>query len=219
MKNLITLFLVLILPIYGIAQSNENTKNQTNSILITPLGDLLNKSKSSIYYRRILKNDSIKYLSLRIGTEIFNSIKLKHATDPDKKSSSRNIKLGLEMGKSIGKMVVYGGPEISYTASRISGATLFPNEHAIFSTRSFIAEEWEAIDKTSTSIFSIIGFAGFKYKLTKSISIGAESAIGLGWYKSNQKFNPNILPRLDEQYNGFIKDLAVNRFILLEYSF
>ncbi len=219
MKNLITLFLVLILPIYGTAQSNENRQNQTNSILITPLGELLNSSKSSIYYRRILKNDSIKYLSLRIGTEIFNSIKHKHAIARDRKSSSRNIKLGLEMGKSIGKMVVYGGPEISYTASRISSATLFPNENAIFSTRSFIIEEWEAIDKTSTSIFSIIGFVGFKYKLTKSISIGAESAIGLGWYKSNQTFNPEIFSRVDEKYNGFIKDLAVNRFILLEYSF
>ena len=65
----------------------------------------------------------------------------------------------------------------------------------------------------------MIGFIGFKYKLTKSISIGIESATGIGWYNSDQKYDSELSFPQGDQHKGVIKDLSVNRFILLEYIF
>ncbi len=211
--------LIILFPLIGISQNGEYISSTKNAIIITPLGDLVNNSKSSIYFRRKLKNDSKKILSIRIGTELFNSIDNEFSTGRKEKTSYWNLKTGLEIGKRFDKMIIYFGPEVSYTASSINSATLFPSTNAIFSKESFVAEEWDAIDETTMSIFSIIGFVGFKYKLTKSIFVGVESAVGIGWYKSDQRYDSDLSFPQGDQHTGVIKDLSVNRFFLLEYNF
>jgi len=215
MKTLITSLLILIFSCLSSAQSSENVIIPKNSIIITPLGDLLNNSKSSIYFRRVLIDNSEKYLSLRVGTELFNSIEKEFSSGKKEESSSRNFKSGLEIGKRVNKMIVYFGPEINYTASKTNGALLYPTGDAIFSTQSVIVEEWRSIDKAKMSVFSMIGFIGFKYKLTNSLLIGLESAVGVGWYRASQVYDNGLFSKR----NGVIKDLSVSRFILLEYCF
>lgn len=213
------LVLMLVLPYLATAQGVDGVKPARNSIVITPLGDLLNNSKSSIYYRRVLKSNSNKYLSLRLGTELFNSIKNEFSSGREEQSKSSNFKWGLEMGKEMDRMMVYFGPEMSYTVSKIEDATLFPNEDAIFSTESIIAEEWDIVDETKMSLFSMIGYVGFKYKLTNSLLLGVESAVGIGWYRSNHGYDSNVFAPKREFHKGVIRDLSVNRFVLLEYRF
>lgn len=108
MKKLILpiLVLTLVLPYLATAQGVDGVKPARNSIVITPLGDLLNNSKSSIYYRRVLKSNSNKYLSLRLGTELFKSIKNEFSSGREEQSKSSNFKWGLEMGKEMDRMMV-----------------------------------------------------------------------------------------------------------------
>lgn len=100
------LVLTLVLPYLATAQGVDGVKPARNSIVITPLGDLLNNSKSSIYYRRVLKSNSNKYLSLRLGTELFKSIKNEFSSGREEQSKSSNFKWGLEMGKEMDRMMV-----------------------------------------------------------------------------------------------------------------
>lgn len=216
MKRLIIPFLLLIIPMIGVSQDKDTPDYKKHSIMITPLGDLLNNSKSSIYYRYVLVDDSKSYFSFRVGTELFNSIDNEYSSGLELKTSSWNIKTGVELGKRIDRMTIYFGPELSFFGSSINRATLFPNENVIFSTNSILVEEWNAIDITTMTITSLIGFVGFKYQLTSTISIGIESGVGIGWYNSKQTYRNSTLV---DRHKGFIKDLAVNRFILLEYCF
>lgn len=210
--------MVFISPNLGIGQNSTNNKTPKNSIIITPLGDLLNNSKSSIYYRRVLKDTSGKYISLRIGSEILNSIANEYSTGLKEKSSSLNFKFGIEIGKKIGKGVLYFGPEISYSTIKTNNATLLPNGNAIFSAHSIIVDEWSAIDESSMNILSLVGFIGFKYYLTKPLSIGIESAFGIGRYESKANYDGDLFPK-GENDSGVLKDLAINRFVTLEYRF
>ena len=106
MKKSILPILILISPYLATAQGVDGVKPARNSIVITPLGDLLNNSKSSIYYRRVLKSNSNKYLSLRLGTELFKSIKNEFSSGREEQSKSSNFKWGLEMGKEMDRMMV-----------------------------------------------------------------------------------------------------------------
>ena len=217
MKKSILLFLIIVLPILAFSQNNTFDTLALNSFIVTPLGDLLNNSKSSIYYRRVLSYKSNKYLSVRIGTELFNSVSYEFSNTLEEKSSSVNFKFGVEMGKKINKMVLYAGPELSYTITKINNAKLLPAGNAIFSTESIMAEEWDFIDESSLRVFSLIGFVGFKYQLLERLSVGIESAVALGLYQS--EFNYDSGSGTEEEDQGNIRDLAVNRFITLEYSF
>jgi len=208
---------MFVLPHLALCQYAVEAERPVNAILITPLGDALNNSKSSIYYRRVLKTNGNKYLGLRVGTELLNGIRNTFTSEVEERSSALNLKAGLEMGKEINRLELYLVPEISYTRASISNATLIPGETALFSTRSINAAALSAIDETKLSLFSLIGCIGFKYKLTNSLLLGVESAIGLGWYSSTEQYDSRFFE--DKQRTGAIRDLAVNRFILLEYRF
>lgn len=216
MKIIIIPFLLFSIPMLGVSQNKDSTDYKKHSIMITPLGDLLNNSKSSIYYRYTFVDDSKNYGSFRIGSELFNSISIGPPAGVEDRTSLWNLKAGLEFGKRFGKMILYYGPEISYSRIRISRADLIPSENIIFSTQAILADTHHSIDGTRMNITSIIGFIGFKYKLTNSINIGIESGVAIGWYNSTLIYRSSTQRVVRE---GFIKDFAVNRFILLEYCF
>lgn len=48
---------------------------------------------------------------------------------------------------------------------------------------------------------------------------GVESAVGIGWYRSNHGYDSNVFAPKREFHKGVIRDLSVNRFVLLEYRF
>lgn len=216
MKRLIIPFLLLIIPMIGVSQDKDTPDYKKHSIMITPLGDLLNNSRSSIYYRRTFVDDSKNYLSFRVGSELFNSISSGPPSGSKERTNLWNLKSGLEFGKRFDRMILYYGPELSYSSIKISRADLIPNENIIFSTQSILADEDYSINETSMAITSLIGFIGIKYRLTSSIFIGIESGVAIGWHNTILKYSYSS-QRV--QREGFIKDFAVNRFILLEYCF
>lgn len=63
----------------------------------------------------------------------------------------------------------YFGPELSQSWARIDGASLFPEQDAIFSTNSITAEEWEI----NLSLFSVIGFFGLRYHFNSALCVGS----------------------------------------------
>lgn len=215
-KIILLLFLLATINVFG--QDSLVVKHANNTIVVTPLGDLFNDSKSSIYYKRLLAVKSDHYISLRLGTELFNSIKHKYASGLEKKSKSYNVKMGLELGKSIKKLSIYYGGELSYSRMQMNGVSLIPSEGAIFHEKSIEVEEDTRIDKTTLSLISIIGFVGLNYEIAKSLKLGIESGLGLGFYKSDQKYY-DFISLKGETHKGRIHDLSVNRFITLEYSF
>ncbi len=219
MKNLFLAIIILAIPALCSAQATDIDSLPRNSIVITPLGDLINNNKSSIYYTRILNLEGDRYLSVRVGTELFNVISTEFSTGVEDKSSSWNLKSGLEFGRRMGKIVLYYGPEISYTAAKVTNASLFPTDEAIFSVNSLIAQERTSLATTKLSLFSLIGFVGFKYQLTGSLSVGIESALGIGWFTSLGKYDSNSPLSTIERHKGVIADISVNRFISLEYRF
>ncbi len=222
MKTLLLLLLpILFLPLTGFAQTSPAPAFPQNSFMITPLGNTINDSKSSIYYMRIVQDSFTNYIGLRFGTELFNTINVELANDEEIKASIWNIKAGIELGKRIGKTVVYVGPEVSYSKATVTGATLSPTGNAIFSSEAIFSQQSDQIDETTLSLFSLIGFVGVKYRLTGAISVGIESALGFGWFNTEQSYISNRFSGTpaDDRNTGTITDISAARFILLEYAF
>ena len=224
MKKIVALLLpCLLLPLLATAQPESPEKTRTlpkNTIMVTPLMGLIDDSKPAIYYKRLLHADSENYYNLRVGTGLFSSIANKYSAGLEYKTSSHNLMLGLEIGKRIDKVSIYFGPELSQTWARMDGATLFPDQNAIFSDNSITAMEWVVVDRTNMSLFSLIGFFGVRYHITGALSVGLESALGVGWYKSTQHYQESNFSGVDKDtHKGFLKDFAANRFVTVAYSF
>ena len=216
MKTFLLIFFAILFPLFINAQLDSIPESKRNSIVVTPLGDLINDNRPSIYFKRILGYKKEQLVSLRIGTEFFNSLSLDFSSDEKEKITAVNFKIGFEFSKVIDRLSIYYGPEFSLFTIRVDNHTLDPTAGILFSTNSIVANRQNLIDNTTLSVFSLIGFLGFKYELTKSLTVGYESAFGFGRYNINESSD---FSAITETSNGFVSDLAINRFIWLGYSF
>ncbi len=218
MKNLLFILLILC-PILSSAQAtaNEISGKQKASVMITPLGDLINDHKSSIYFKWNISKDPEKKKYFRVGTEMFNSISTEIRPGVEIKSNAYNLKMGLEFHKELSaKISTYFGPEISYDRYKTPESAFLLGNNSIFSNNAIGLETFGNIEESTLSIFSLIGFIGFKYKLIENLNVGIESAIGVGFFKTTTSYSSFFD---DESLDGEILDIAANRFIILEYNF
>ncbi|MAT56288.1 MAG: hypothetical protein CMN32_17595 [Saprospirales bacterium] len=219
MKNMLLAAIFFGLPFLLAGQNNAPKDTlKKNIVMITPLGDLINDSKSSFYYKRRIPTQSGHSVYLRIGTELFNASKHLYSAGKKTKAIYNNIKFGLEIEKPLGRLSVYYGPEISFTRMKVTDGTLIPSSNFLFSVNSF--EPGELTERESRlKSWAFIAFIGFRYQLAKSISIGIESAVGYGQYKSTLVYYDVGLSIPDDTDSGQFKDFAANRFIFLTYEF
>jgi hypothetical protein len=219
-KKLLVLFLLISLQNVLLSQNQDkNHKYPKNSLVITPLMGLIEDTKPSIYYRRYLVNDSVRLFSLRFGTELLSNVEHTFSTGLMAKTKGLNFKIGFEYGKKFRKSTVYFGGELSNSSYKGNGAIIYPDQNALFNNNSLLFNKSGSIgDEATLNIFAIIGFIGFKYELVDRISIGIESSIGYGWYKSKLLYADPFFVA-SENYKGNLSQVIPNRFIFVEIDF
>jgi hypothetical protein len=217
-----TTFILLFLSI-NISFSQElsnNSARSKNAILITPLMGLIEDTKSSIYYKRFLINNTSRYFNFRAGTEILSSVKHTYSTGRKEQFRAFNWKAGIEYGLRFNRSTFYFGGEIGNSRYKMNGAIMYPNQNALFNNNSIIIEESRSVRDASTlNIISAIGFLGFKYQIVDCFNIGIESGIGQGRYTAELIYDEPLFNIRSENYNGKLTQFTPNRFIFIEYIF
>ena len=219
MKNILLAAIFVALPFFLTGQNSPPKDSlKKNIVMVTPLGDLLNNSKSSFYYKlRTLSRPDLR-VNLRIGTELFNASNHLYFAGKRTKAIYNNIKFGVEIEKPNGHLTVYYGPEISFTRIKVTDGTLIPSSNFIFSVNAF--EPGELTERESRlKAWAFIVFLGARYQIAKSLFVGIESAVGYGLYRSTMIFNDVGISIPDDTDSGKFKDFAANRFVFLAYEF
>jgi hypothetical protein len=218
-SSLLILVLILIQDYSNAQETKGNSDFPKNSILITPLMGLIEDTKSSIYYKRFLLNNSSKYFNLRLGTELLSNVNHTFPSGLEEKMTSSNWKIGFEYGIKFDKSILYFGTDLSNTRYKMNGAIMYPNQNALFHSNNInIEESFSRRDESRLNIFSFIGFLGIKFQITNQINIGIESGIGYGWYNSELIYSDTILPGREQNYKGNLSQITPNRFVFLEFQ-
>ncbi|MEM9921789.1 MAG: hypothetical protein AAF990_27040 [Bacteroidota bacterium] len=216
MKTILCLTFFL-LPHFIFAQAPAKKKDAPrNTFMVTPFNGLINDATLSIYYKPLIQRDSVKSQYVRIGTEALRAFKLETSPGVDASFRAFNFKLGIETERKTGKRAsIYYGPEISFSYFIADDVLLRPAAGILFFDNALIANELVGVEESRMILFSLMAFAGFKYKLTKSFSVGVETALGVGFFNTDIK----LAGRADETEKGNIFDFAASRFIFIEYRF
>lgn len=217
MKILLPVLLFFFLS-FSLQAQQKSPSLPSNGFMITPLMGLIDDQIPTLYYKRYFVNDSSSYFNFRIGSEFLSKMKHEFSTGSEFHSSRANWKLGFEYGIYREKSSLYFGVEVGHTVIRSSGGYLIPLEGSIFKSNRYRAVETNHSHRNRMRMVSLQAFIGFRYHLNQHFSLGAEAALGRGWFLSEIKYDRDRQVA-DEKHNGRINDFIPLRFISLQYSF
>ena len=189
---------------------NEIPKNQ---IAATPNLRIIGENGYLIYYKRQIASNDNKLKYLRIGIDLYNT--LNSIKEEEKDATSNKIYLGLEHIKKLDKFSLSYGLETSFSRALATNRSLQPSTNSILHREIVSVGFDESIEKGSYNMVTGIGFIGLKFFITKHVSIGYESAIGIAYFKSKDK----LVSGETTDSNGILMDIDPSRYFTFEYSF
>ncbi len=187
-----------------------------NAIMLAPLGHMLNGSKSSIYYKRVLNQTGKFRTTFRIGTEGLGSILSSYSTK-ESRVDAFNLKLGLELDYDFDGFHIYLGPELgqtTYSSSR--GLLRVRDNNTLFSTSTVSLNR--DIEVNSSEVIMVSGhiFLGLKFDVAEKVAIGIEAAFGYGRWELETEY-PNAQNPVTNEGERY--DFNLSRFIFAEFKF
>lgn len=227
MKDIITIiFLGLIgaFPLHAEKQAADANRLLSDSlpdmnknvIMIAPLGHLLNGSKSTVYYKRVLNKVGRTQLMLRAGTEGFGSFFSRFSTRVSK-VDVYNLKVGLEAEYDLGSVRLFLGPEISQSRYTTEEGQLRVREsNTLFNTSTIALNSDVAVDKSQVRLTSGHLFFGFKVDIAPNVLLGVEMAGGYGRFEVETELADTGNTTLS---TGERWDFSFSRFIFAEFYF
>jgi len=184
-----------------------------NQIAATPEIRILGENGYLIYYKRKLASSEKKLKYLRIGVDLYNT--LRNLKDENDDAISNKIYLGLEHIKKLEKFCLSYGIETSFARASATNRSLQPSTNSILHREIVSSGNDQLIEKGSYNMITGIGFIGLKYYITKHVSIGYESALGIAYFKSKDK----LATGETEESDGILMDIDPSRYFTFEYSF
>ncbi|GEM_PF-967041 len=227
MKRFIAIFFFALMGTLPLLAENPSTNSNSfpsdsvpdikkNIIMIAPLGHLLNGSKSSVYYKRILNEGGRTQLMLRAGTEGFGSFFSRFSTRVSKVDVF-NLKVGLEAEVDIGSVRLFFGPEISQTRYRTEEGQMRVREsNTLFNTSTIALNSDVAVDNSQVRMTSGHLFFGFKVDISPTVLFGVEMAGGYGQFDVETELadTGNTITSSGDRW-----DFNFARFIFAEFYF
>jgi len=199
-----------------IAVQDSLIENYRDAIMVAPLGHRLNGSKSSVYYKRVLKQSKQIRWILRAGTEGLGTLLSSFST---RESDVRafNLKLGIEMDVQVGSTHFYFGPEMSLTRyTTDDGQLRVREENALFSTSTVALRRDREVEESQVLQSSGHLFFGVKFDINPLIAIGVEIAGGYGRFEVETEFD-DMRPTTVSTSERW--DVNFTRFLFAEFYF
>lgn len=212
MKQIIIIFAIL-LPILSIGQDRINyLEFPKNSISVAPTNIFFDGNGNTLFYKRRLSQSEDKLKYLRIGTEFFGVYKF----DDQASANNYSLNIGIENLKKLSNFSLSSGYELALNYYSADDRHVEPTVNSIFLPQSAAGSSSNPnIDRGTFFMTSIIGFIGIKYHFTEHFAIGLESGVGIGYYRSIDKFNSGM----KSSSGGVIIDIDPSRQFTIEYFF
>lgn len=225
MKNLLTLVaLLFFLPAIIYAQIDLSDRGvPKNMISIAPANNSLFETTNTLYYKRLLNQNGRNLLYARFGLGLADRFtneddagRLVDPVSPDRRSL--NLNLGLEWYRRLGDFSLTFGPEIGYSRASFFQEVVTVSEGRVFSLRGLSLEQDFGMGASYYRAFNLAAFVGIRYHIGQHFQFGLESALGWSFYRVENEYEPGI-NRLDPDFTGTIRELAIGRHFILEVNF
>ena len=206
--------LVLLLPLFLSAQSKiDYLEFPKNSISVAPANIFFDGNGNTMFYKRLISRSEARLKYLRIGTDFYSAFK----KGDDSGTKNYSLNLGIEHLKKLDNFSLSFGYEGAFDYYSTDNRHAEPSANSIFfpQSSSLGSSSNSDIDRGTFFLYSVIGFIGIKYHLSKHFALGLESAVGFGFYTSIDKMNDGS----EESTTGFLNDIDPSRHFTIEYYF